>query len=136
DEAVDAAPGAEHAAVLEVLGEELGRVADLVRLGSREVAFLGGGRLKQAVPVRAGRGCGHPQTLTHGLVLCEPIAPRAEPWPSAYWFSCPSRRCSRAACCRRARPARWRRRERCGCGASRRTTAWACSSSSTRGSRS
>jgi hypothetical protein len=40
-------------------------------VGLMKAVFLCGGRLEQAVPVRAGDGGGHAQTLTIGLHLCE-----------------------------------------------------------------
>src|SRR5258706_9607318 len=71
-EPVDPATNANGAPALDVVHEELGRIASLSRLLGREQALLTRRRLEESVPVRAVWRClGHAQNVSQILVLCK-----------------------------------------------------------------
>ena len=72
-EPVHAAPQADGSPALDMVHEELRRVAGLGCLLRREQAFLRSRDLVEAVVVRAvGRGVGHAQNVSDALCLCNP----------------------------------------------------------------
>src|SRR5690606_548143 len=72
DEPVDPPLRPRHAAGVDVLAEQVGRVASLGGLSRRDVAGLTSGSLEQPVPVRPfGFGRRHAQNVTYGSVLCK-----------------------------------------------------------------